>query len=633
MARIAEQEIERLKQEISLVRLIESQGYTLKKAGKDFTLCCPFHEDKTPSLKITPSKNLFHCFGCGAAGSVIDWVMKTQGLSFRHAVEVLKEGDFSSLAANTSQPVKHTTVTKLPTPLANNAEDQAQLKQVVDFYHQALKQSPEALAYLDKRGLSGDAIDYFKLGMANRTLSYRLPRKNRKEGAAIRGQLQRLGVLRETGHEHFNGSLVVPIINNGQVLEMYGRKITPKLRKGTPLHLYLPGPHEGVFNLEALQASKEIILCESIIDALTFWCAGFRNVTTSYGTEGFTPDLFQAFKDHGTERVLVAYDRDEAGENAANTLAEKLIAEGIDCYRIQFPKGMDANEYALQVQPENKSLGVVIRSAKWLGKGKSPEKPIEIEPPETLQIQAQNENNKENGPSSLVANLAAEEAKELAEDEALNEAMEAVEILPAVVIPEIVKPEIQAEVNGDEAVMMFGDRRYRVRGLEKNLSPNQLKVNILVNRDDDVQGSTSAASAGRAGAAALHVDTFDLYAAKARNIFIRQAAIELGLKDDIIKADVGKVLLKLEALQEENIKQELEPKGQTVELKDEERDQALALLKSPNLMQRILDDFNTAGVVGEEINKQVGYLAAVSRKLDRPLAIIIQSTSSMRLMP
>ena len=73
-------------------------------------------------------------------------------------------------------------------------------------------------------------------------------------------------------HEHFNGSLVVPVRSlQGEVTEVYGRKITEGLRKGTPVHLYLPGPHRGVWNEEALAASKEIILCESLLDALTFW--------------------------------------------------------------------------------------------------------------------------------------------------------------------------------------------------------------------------------------------------------------------------------------------------------------------------------------------------------------------------
>ena len=121
------------------------------------------------------------------------------------------------------------------------------------------------------------------------------------EGAAIRGQLQRIGLLRESGHEHFNGSLVIPVIAcGGEVTEVYGRKINDNLRAGTPLHLYLPGPHRGVWNAAgAGRHNQEVILCEALIDALTFWCAGYRNVTASYGIEGFTADHLAAFKHCG----------------------------------------------------------------------------------------------------------------------------------------------------------------------------------------------------------------------------------------------------------------------------------------------------------------------------------------------
>jgi DNA primase catalytic core len=575
MARIPNEQIERLKQEVSLQRLVEGMGITLKRHGADLIGLCPFHDDKEPSLVISPEKNLWHCLGaCQTGGSVIDWVMKAEGVSFRHAVELLLADYAPSLVAD-AVPVKRSKVQKLPTPLSGSAEDQTLLKQVVDYYHETLKNDAEGLAYLEKRGLNREALEHFKLGLANRTLGYRLPEKTRKAGAEIRGRLQALGILRDSGHEHFNGSLVIPVINSGQITEVYGRKLNDKLRKGTPMHLYLPGPHQGVFNIEALQASKEMILCESLIDALSFWCAGFKNVTASYGIEGFTSDHLKAFKEYNTERVLIAYDRDAAGEAASEKLAKQLIAEGIDCYRIHFPKGMDANEYACQVKPASKSLGVVIRSAVWMGKGQAP---LKSESQVTPQV---------------------------------NEAQESFEPLPAKVIPDLPKPDIPAEVKDDEVIICFGDRRYRVRGLNKNLSANQLKVNLLVNRG-----------------AALHVDTFDLYAAKARAGFIKQAAIELGLKEAVIKADLGKVLLKCEALQEEQIRQTLEPKEAEISLADDEREQALALLKSPDLMQRILDDFHTAGVVGEETNKLVGYLAAVSRKLDKPLAIIIQSTSA-----
>jgi len=373
MARIPDDELDRLKTEVSLQRLAEGMGITLKRHGADLIGLCPFHDDHDPSLVISPKNNLWHCLGaCQAGGSVIDWVMKAEGVSFRHAVELLQADYAPSALAAGSGPVKKTTVQKLPTTLETSAEDARLLAQVIDYYHESLKQSLEALAYLEKRGIAnGEAVERFKLGFANRTLGYRLPAKNRKEGAAIRGQLQRLGLYRSSGHEHFTGSLVIPVINEqGQVTEVYGRKINDNLREGTPYHLYLPGPHRGVWNVQALQASKEIILTESLIDALTFWCAGYRNVTASYGVEGFTKDHLVAFKQHNTERVLIAYDRDAAGEAAAEKLSKQLMGEGLDGYRIHFPKGMDANEYALQVKPAAKSLGVVIRSAVWLGKGK-----------------------------------------------------------------------------------------------------------------------------------------------------------------------------------------------------------------------------------------------------------------------
>ena len=137
-----------------------------------------------------------------------------------------------------------------------------------------------------------------------------------------------------------NGSVVFPIFDlAGNVAGMYGRKINDNLRAGTPMHTYLPGPHRGVWNEEALVASKEIILCESIIDALTFWCAGFRNVTASYGVNGFTDDHREAFQKHAIEQVWIAYDRDDAGEAAAARLKEELLTLGIGSHRVLFPTG------------------------------------------------------------------------------------------------------------------------------------------------------------------------------------------------------------------------------------------------------------------------------------------------------
>jgi DNA primase len=618
MARIADGVIERLKTEVSVQRLAETRGVVLTKHGADLHGRCPFHDDRTPSLVITPAKNLWHCLGaCQTGGTVIDWVMRAEGVSFRHAVELL-ENDALPLAAASSIPTpppKQSTVKKLAMPLEREADDAKLLGQVIEYYHQTLLQNPEALDYLARRGIgSEDAMRTFKLGMADRTLGYRLPEKTRVDGAALRGTLQRIGILRESGHEHFNGSLVIPIIDaSGEVTEVYGRKLNDHLRPGTPKHLYLPGPHRGVWNAAALGTSKEVILCEALIDALTFWCAGYRNVTAGYGVEGFTADHLALFKQSNIERVLIAYDRDEAGEKAAQKLADQLMAEGLDCYRILFPKGLDANEYALKVGPAAKSLGVAIRSAQWLGKGK----------PNALTTAAVTSTIAPAESSTVDPPLAAEEAAKwkTGPDQpaphmpALLEVPVAQPPLPAQARPDTAatQPPPASQTLGSEREhhFTFGERHYRVRGLEKNLSLQSLKINLLVSQDELV-----------------HVDTLDLYAARARAGFITQAATELRVKEDLIKADLGRVLLQCEALQEQALRAALEVKPTAAVVGEADRKAALELLKSPDLLARIASDFSRCGIVGETSNVLVGYLAAISRKLDRPLALLIQSTSA-----
>jgi DNA primase catalytic core len=645
MARIPQDEVERLKREISVERLAEAAGVDLVKRGADLVGRCPFHDDRTPSLVITPEKNLWHCMGkCQEGGSSIDWVMKAEGVSFRHAVELLR----ADLPVGAAKAVSRSTVRKLTAPLAPDADDRAALVQVVDYYHEQLKQSPEALGYLEKRGLrSSEMVERFRLGFSNRTLGYRLPEKNRKAGEELRGRLTRLGILRESGHEHFAGSLVIPIFGEGgEVLGLYGRKVTPRLREGTPLHLYLPGPHRGVWNIEALQASKTVILCEALIDALTFWCAGYRYVTASYGVEGFTKDHLEAMKRHGTRTVLLAYDRDDAGERAAESLAKKLLAEGMDCYRVQFPRGMDTNEYALKVQPAEKSLGLVLRQAVWMGKGKkaleeevtverstavaAPSKPEPVVSAEAAEIA------KPAPPPSMPEPAATSEAVATSTEappvterqptssatSPATEPAEATEAIDVTASPEPPAPrtaDVPAEVSEEEVTIRLGDRRYRVRGLGKNMSYDALRVNLLASRDD-----LALAAAG----GGFHVDTVDLYSARQRAAYVKQAAHELGVTEEVVRKDLGKILLKLEGLQEEQIKKALEPKEKAVVVGDEERAAALELLRDPRLVERILEDFERCGVIGEEVNKLTGYLAATSRKLEDPLAVIIQSSSA-----
>jgi len=226
VARIPEHEVERLRKEISVQRLAEARGIKLMRHGADLVGLCPFHDDKTPSLVITPAKNLWHCLGaCSAGGTAIDWVMKAEGVSFRHAVELLRE-DHLPLSAAPIQPVKQSTVPKLPPLIDPRADDTKLLETVVGYYQKTLKESPEALKYLESSGLhSSEMIDRFRLGFANRTLGYHLPNANRAAGEAQRGRLQELGLFRETGHEHFTGSIVVPIFDGA------GTALLQKLQK------------------------------------------------------------------------------------------------------------------------------------------------------------------------------------------------------------------------------------------------------------------------------------------------------------------------------------------------------------------------------------------------------------------
>jgi DNA primase catalytic core len=639
MPRVPDDLKNRLKREVSVQRLAEARGIKLRRSGRSLLGLCPFHKDTNPSLSIDPAANIWKCFGCGCAGDVIEWVKYAEGVSFNHAVELLKR-DYLPMSAITpaGPPPKRTVTTKLPALIEHTADDRKLLDTIVTYYQQRLKENPAAQQYLIGRGLkSAEMLDEFRIGLSDRSLSYHIPHSRKVEGAAQRGRLIQLGILREeTGHEHFNGCVVIPILNlDGDVMQMYGRKISAHLRPDLARHLYLPGPRRGVWNERALVASKEIILCEALIDALTFWCAGYRNVTTIYGVNGFTDDLRAAFQRHGTRRIYLAYDPDEAGDRAAQAHADELMKSmGMECLRVRFPKGQDANEYARITQPAAKALGVLLTSAAWLGKGKRPSASVApsapIAPQEIEEDQAKpaaKEKNIEEEPGEPVK-------KEIPAPSTIRAETISLPPQPSVfslaAIPESPQQEESAQrpmplsapaaplvkIEGGEIVATIGPRTYRVLGLEKNTSRGVMRVNVKVT------------GTNLRGEFAYHGDTLDMEAFRQRAAFTKQAAHELAVKEETIHAEVGKLWTALGDVQRQQIKKNLEQPEEITVMTAEEQAAAVELLRDPRLLDRVLSDFDRCGVVGEETNKRVSYLAAVSRLLEKPLAVVVQSSSS-----
>jgi len=666
MPRIPESEIERIKRETDLLALVRSRGIELEKHGsKDWRGRCPFHEDKeTPNFVVSPDVGLWRCWACGKAGNPIQFVQHHDGISFRHAFELLDRG---SKEAYASRPLsKNCTVPVLPCPLDPEADDATLMQQVTGYYQERLKAVPVARAYLAGRGFDQDElITRYQLGFSDRTLGLRLPDANRKTGQLLRTRLTRLGVWRKSGHEHFNGCITVPLFQAGKIVSYYGRRI----ERGAVQHLYSPGPHLGLFNPAAFEA-EEIILCEAVLDALTFCAAGITNVSCIYGTEGWTEEHTAAMKK--VRRVRLAYDADDAGDRAAERDTKRLQTLGIDVYRIKFPWGMDANEYARKVTPAAKSLTLLINAAAWSGGGQAPPAPAAVEPPSAPP--PRDKEPWEIVPVEIAAPLAKELGQEL-KGVAMDIDEETGEHLPTVsnvslktgqgwcqepywpapfsevekqqeqllkmagergllpVAPAPASSSLAASVSsleeatknknpaapstspileqrGEAWFLTIEQREYRVTGLEKTVSSDGLKIGLRVQTGER-----------------FHLDQIDLIRDVERRRYIERAAEETGLTLDLLKRDLGRLLLAVEQAQIELMKP-AENTATVVTLTVEEREEALQWLRAPNLIERLKQAFHLAGIIGEEANTLVAYLAGVSRKLERPLAIIIQSASA-----
>ena len=332
-----------IKRTTDLVRVVECYGIALKKTGKDHVGLCPFHDDHKPSLRVTSSKGLFRCPACGASGNVIQFVAKKEGLTDREAaLKLLSQVPGVKVAAHVEAPPA------TPPPTASVPLNPAALLQrVVTFYAKTLHKDRAGLDYLKGRHLSDPALlASFQTGYCNGTLPNVLP-----PSGEIVESLKALGVLNARGQEHFRGCVTVPLLDSqGNVCGIYGRRIT----EAEPRHLYLPGPHRGVFNHHAARTNKIVFIAEAILDAMSLWQSGFKNVIALYGAQGWTADHEQLLREGATREAWLCLDNDEAGRNGTERLKEKLAALNVaSVHVVQWPEGVkDANEFFTSRGPQ-----------------------------------------------------------------------------------------------------------------------------------------------------------------------------------------------------------------------------------------------------------------------------------------
>ena len=240
------------------------------------------------------------------------------------------------------------------------------LERVVEFYSQALAQEPQALTYLEERGLHrGELFESFRLGYSNGTLLKTLP-----DTGEIRKALRELGVLNDKGREHFLGCVVVPLEHPEQgIVGLYGRRISPKAKVR---HLFLPGPKRGILNWPTLRSAQSVYLVESVFDALSLWVAGTRNVTCLHGLS-LPKDVERFLRASDVREVRLCLDADTAGERALEELSGKL-QERFQVAKVLLPDGADPNQLLTSSGPE--ALGTLLSCVQSLDQESEEEAPL-----------------------------------------------------------------------------------------------------------------------------------------------------------------------------------------------------------------------------------------------------------------
>lgn len=344
-------EIEFLKGSVDLAAIVRESGVELRRVGQQLMGRCPFHDDATPSLAVTDQ--LWNCLGCAAGGDVVSFLQLKEGLSFAQALERLRQKAGPTKLFSRPRPARDEAP---PAEPFNRAEI---LERVVSVYSQRLPESRAARDYLNARGLaSAELWQAFRLGFSDGSLPDVVP-----HDGGLRAALRAIGILNAHGREHFRGCVVVPLCHPEQgMVGLYGRRIASEGKLAR--HLYLPGPQRGVLNGPALKTSERVVIAESVLDALSLWVAGCRNVTCLYGVHGLPKDLAALLGTFAVREVCFCLDADRAGREATERLSTELRERGIRCWAAELPAGMDPNDVLVRQGPA--ALEEFVRQARPL---------------------------------------------------------------------------------------------------------------------------------------------------------------------------------------------------------------------------------------------------------------------------
>ena len=338
---------------------------SLKKKGANWMACCPFHQEKTPSFSVNPSKDIFYCFGCQKGGSVFNFVMEMERVSFPEAIKIVAE--------KVNMPLPEMQEDKRFEARRKEADEVVELNSwALEWWEGQLSESgAEAKAardYIEGRGITDETRKTFRLGYAPDSwdgLGAYLKRKG-----ATSGQIERSGLVvkKDAGgfYDRFRGRVIFPVLDaQGRAVAFGGRVMAtgePKYLNSPETAAYTKGRHlYGLHQTrDEIRRKKFAILVEGYLDTIIPYQFGVRNAVASLGT-ALTPEQAKLLG-RFARRVVVNYDGDRAGVAAAKRAIETLLAEDFDIKVLVLPEGTDPDEFikASGVEAYNERRGAAL---------------------------------------------------------------------------------------------------------------------------------------------------------------------------------------------------------------------------------------------------------------------------------